>query len=108
VVEPAAAPCLAESISAGKMVNVEGPVSNMGQLECMRASLLTFESLRYTADGFIEVSESDAGASTVRLDQHGIRSTPSGSTGLAGLMGLLARNHAPASAICLIVMSEGV
>ena len=107
VIEPTAAPCLAQSVSAGKIVDVEGPISNMGRLDCKRASLLTFESLRHTADGFIQISDADAASSTNRLRQHGIHSTPSGSAGLAGLIGALAQNQVNDSANCLIVVSEG-
>ena len=107
VVEPTAAPCLAHSVRAGKIVDVEGPISNMGRLDCKRASLLTFESLKQTADEFIQVSDADAESSTNLLDQHGIASTPSGSAGLAGVIEALAQDLMSASANCLIVMSEG-
>ncbi|MEJ2177695.1 MAG: diaminopropionate ammonia-lyase [Gammaproteobacteria bacterium] len=107
VVEPTAAPCLARSVSAGKMVDVEGQVSNMGRLDCKRASLLTFESLRHTADGFIEVSESEAETSTTMLDRYGILSTPSGSAGLAGLAHAVSQGQIAANANCLVVVSEG-
>ena len=107
VVEPTAAPCLARSVSAGKMVDVEGQVSNMGRLDCKRASLLTFESLRHTADGFIEVSESEAETSTTMLDRYGILSTPSGSAGLAGLAHAVSQGQIATNANCLVVVSEG-
>lgn len=107
VVEPTAAPCLARSVSAGKMVDVEGQVSNMGRLDCKRASLLTFESLRHTADGFIEVAESEAETSTTMLDRYGILSTPSGSAGLAGLAHAVSQGQIAANANCLVVVSEG-
>lgn len=107
VVEPTAAPCLARSVSAGRMVDVEGPVSNMGRLDCKRASLLTFESLRHTADEFIEVSDSEAETSTTMLDRYGILSTPSGSAGLAGLSHAISQGQIPADANCLVVVSEG-
>lgn len=106
VVEPSAAPCLAQSVKAGMVVDVEGPVSNMGRLDCKRASLLTFESLRQTADAFIQVSDEDAESSTNLLGRHGINSTPSGSAGLAGVIKALAQDLMPSDANCLIVVSE--
>ena len=107
VVEPTAAPCLAQSVSAGNLVNVDGPISNMGRLDCKQASLLTFESLRYTADEFIEVTDTDAETSTTTLHRHGLSSTPSGTAGLAALTRVIAQGQISAGANCLVIVSEG-
>lgn len=104
IVEPEAAPCLAASIAAGKMVEVAGPVSCMGRLDCKQPSLLAFESLRGTADRFIAISDPESQASTALLDRHGIVSTPSGTAGLAGL---IKDSRKDAAARCLVIASEG-
>jgi diaminopropionate ammonia-lyase len=107
IVEPTAAPCLARSVAAGKLVDVNGPVSNMGRLDCKQASLLTFESLRHTADAFIEVEDKEAEDSTILLQKHGVNSTPSGTAGLAGLIKSIGLDNIPKSSHCLIIVSEG-
>ena len=104
IVEPDAAPCLAVSIKAGKMIEVEGPVSCMGRLDCKEPSLLTFESLQKTADRFIAVSDPESETSTAILKKHGIDSTPSGTGGLAGL---IKDDQRAADARCLVIASEG-
>lgn len=103
VVEPDAAPCLAVSIAAGKMTEVDGPVSSMGRLDCKKPSLLTFESLRITADRFIEVSDPEGEQATTLMADCGIDSTPSGTGGLAGL---LKDSQIDANARCLLIASE--
>lgn len=86
VVEPDAAPCLGESVKAGKLVTVEGPVSNMGRLDCKAASMLAYEILRHAADRFVTVSDAAANMAVGTALGLGYRSTPSGVAGLAALM----------------------
>ncbi|MBX2870226.1 MAG: pyridoxal-phosphate dependent enzyme [Acidiferrobacterales bacterium] len=107
IVEPAAAPCLGRSIAAGKMIVVEGPVSNMGRLDCKENSLLCYESLSETADLFVELTEEEGAQAVVDLAAIEVETTPSGGAGYAGLKQLLDRNQIPASAKCLIIASEG-
>jgi len=83
VVEPDAAPCLKESVAAGKMLDVAGPVSNMGRLDCKRASLLAFDTLRRDADRFELVSDAAAQAAVTAAAALGYTTTPSGAAGLA-------------------------
>ena len=103
VVEPEAAPGLMRSVEAGRLVRAEGPVSNMGRLDCKVASLLGFETLRCEADVFATVSDDGAATAAETLARHGMATTPSGAAALAAL-GELAPG--PASR-CLIVVSEG-
>jgi len=107
IVEPDAAPCLGRSIAAGKMLEVDGPVSNMGRLDCKEPSLLTFESLKHTADRFIEITDAEADGSTELLASAGFPSTPSGTAGFAALLKLRAQNALPDNARCLVIVSEG-
>ena len=103
VVEPEAAPCLMASIKAGRLTRADGPLSNMGRLDCKDASLLSFESLRGDADEFVTVSDDEADAAVEALARHGISTTPSGAAPLAALKAL-----APgADSRCLIIVSEG-
>ncbi len=107
IVEPAAAPCVGRSIAAGKMIVVEGPVSNMGRLDCKENSLLCYESLSETADSFIELTEEEAVEAVASLETIGIETTPSGGAGYAGLQQLIVHGKLPATAKCLVIASEG-
>jgi diaminopropionate ammonia-lyase len=85
VVEPDRAPCLAESIRAGRAVRADGPASNMGRLDAKEPSHLALLALARDADLFVTISDEEA-LDTVRfLDEHGIATTPSGAAGVAGL-----------------------
>ena len=103
IVEPDAAPCLFESVAADKMVQVEGPVSNMGRLDCKDASLIAFEALRQDANCFVTVSDAEAEEATKLLAAHGLETTPSGAAALAALV----KNRPDPESRCLIVVSEG-
>jgi diaminopropionate ammonia-lyase len=83
IVEPDAAPCIAESVDAGKLVTVSGPVSDMGRLDCKDASMLAFEVLRYAADRFVTISEEQAKSAVEAAKSAGFATTPSGAAGLA-------------------------
>ncbi|MBL4646524.1 MAG: diaminopropionate ammonia-lyase [Rhizobiales bacterium] len=103
VVEPDAAPCLITSIEAGELKRVDGPVSNMGRLDCKDASLIAFEALRMDADRFVTVTDDEASAAADTLAKHGIVTTPSGAAALAALKNM----QLPASARCLLIATEG-
>ncbi|MFT5343651.1 MAG: diaminopropionate ammonia-lyase, partial [Paracoccaceae bacterium] len=83
IVEPEAAPCIAQSVAAGKLVTVSGQVSDMGRLDCKDASMLAFEVLRETADRFVTISEAQAHSAVVAAKNAGFSTTPSGAAGLA-------------------------
>ena len=103
VVEPDAAPCLVESVKAGRLVNAPGPLSNMGRLDCKDASLIAFEALRYDADTFVTVSDEDASDATDILARHGIATTPSGGAAIAAIKA----TQPGTDSRCLIIVSEG-
>lgn len=103
VVEPEAAPCLRDSVAAGKLQAVEGPESNMGRLDCKDASLIAFEALRRDADRFITVGDRQAAAAAERLAAAGIATTPSGAAGFAGIPAAALS----ADAACLVIATEG-
>lgn len=85
VVEPDKAPALQASIKAGKSVYADGPVSNMGRLDCKEPSLIALRGLAEDANYFQTVSDELAQEVTDLLEEAGISSTPSGVGGLAGL-----------------------
>ncbi|HCP82060.1 MAG TPA: diaminopropionate ammonia-lyase [Octadecabacter sp.] len=104
VVEPDRAACLKASIRASKLTRADGPVSNMGRLDCKEPSLLAFHVLREIANHFVEVSDAEAKAATALLAEHGITSTPSGAAGHAGMIAM----KMPADARPLIIVSEAL
>ena len=86
IVEPTEAPCLKASIEAGKMISVEGAVSNMGRLDCKTPSLLAYEILSSLADRFVLVSDTQADQAVEYASKLGYSTTPSGVAGLAALL----------------------
>lgn len=84
IVEPEAAPCLRDSVAAGKAVRVRGPESNMGRLDCKEPSLLALQVLRKMADRFITVTDTQAWHAELSLASEGLATTPSGAAGYAG------------------------
>ena len=103
VVEPTAAPCLLESVKAGQLTTVEGPVSDMGRLDCKDASLIAFSSLKHDADWFITITEEEALSAVTLWGEHDIATTSSGGAGLAGLKKLAPGEDSR----CLLIVSEG-
>lgn len=100
VVEPEAAPCLGASMAAGEVVTVQGPVSDMGRLDCKTPSMLAFAILRETADHFVTVSEEQAAEAVAHAAEAGFATTPSGAAGLAAA--LTGQDERP-----LAILSEG-
>ncbi len=103
VVEPDFAPCLRESKSAGEVVTVDGPDSNMGRLDCKTASMLAFEILNEGADYFVTISDDMATRAAEEISVSVTPTTPSGVAGYAALKEYdLSGNANP-----LIIISEG-
>ncbi|MXQ09692.1 pyridoxal-phosphate dependent enzyme [Alphaproteobacteria bacterium GH1-50] len=86
VVEPEAAPALAESIKAGKPVVTEGPVSNMGRLDCKEPSLIALKGLARDADDFALITEDEGARGADVAAQLGLDTTPSGAAGLSAFL----------------------
>ena len=88
VVEPDVAPAIHASITAGHAVDTQGPVSEMGRLDCKTPSLIALKGLARDADDFALISEDEGqmGAGTAMVA--GLASTPSGAAGIAGLLAL--------------------
>lgn len=106
IVEPEAAPCLMASSKAGKVVTVEGPVSNMGRLDCKAPSILAFDLLERSNVKYLAVSDEEAEQAVAILAKDGIATTPSGAAGLAGLIKSLPDDQGDGYSP-LIIVSEG-
>jgi len=104
VVEPQAAPALMEGIRAGHVVELSGPASCMGRLDCKTASMIALNGLARDADVFVTISETHAKCGADLLAAHGLPTTPSGAAGVAAL---LADLGLPADAHVLVILSEG-
>ena len=102
IVEPDAAPCLKESIKHRKILTVEGPVSDMGRLDCKTPSLLAFEILSSAANDFCLITEEQAQDAVRLAGELGLATSPSGAAGLAAL---LANSDEDASS--LVFFTEG-
>lgn len=108
VVEPEVAPPIFASAEAGKPVVTTGQSSAMGRLDCKEASLIALKGLARDANQFLTISEEEGATGAEVADAVGLRSTPSGAGGLAGL--LAADPTAiglDASSRVLLILSEG-
>ncbi len=103
VVEPTAAPCLLESIKAGEMMSVPGPLSNMGRLDCKDASLIAYQALEQDADVFVTITDEEASAAAAVLADHDLPTTPSGAASFAGV----SKINPGIKSRCLVVITEG-
>ncbi|GAA3115652.1 pyridoxal-phosphate dependent enzyme [Streptosporangium carneum] len=88
VVEPEAAPCLLASVRAGRPVRVEGGRTTLGRLDCREPSLLAWRLLSRLADAFVTVTDTEAEEAAGLLAAEGVRVSPCGAAGAAGLLAL--------------------
>lgn len=103
VVEPEFAPALHNSIEAGRFVSTQGPVSDMGRLDCKEASLIALRGLSRDADAFALISEDEASAALPKLKTHDLASSTSGAAGVAAAL----LSDLPQDARVLCILSEG-
>lgn len=103
VVEPTAAPALQASIEAGRPVVAEGPVSNMGRLDCKEPSLIALRGLSRDADAFVTVTEEEASGVLAELAAQGVATTTSGAAGLAAAKQM---NPGAAARVLAIISEE--
>ena len=85
VVEPVAAAALYKSIEYGKLVTVDGPVSNMGRLDCKTPSLIALNGLARDADTFLLISDMEVEAALPALKEQDLETSPSGGAPMAAL-----------------------
>lgn len=100
VVEPDAAPCLKESALAGQILTVEGPVSNMGRLDCKTPSVLALEVLQDYADDWVTIRDDQAECAVQQAWDLGYSTSSSGAAGLCACM--MGKAEHP-----LVILSEG-
>lgn len=87
-VEPEGAPCLLESVRAGRPLRIRGGTTTLGRLDCKEPSLLAFELLDHLSDGFMTITDADAEAAARRLSTQGVPLSACGAAGAAGLVAL--------------------
>ena len=107
VVEPDAAPALINSIRAGAPVKTDGPVSDMGRLDCKIPSLIALKGLARDADDFITITESEGHAGAVSCAAEGLETTPSGAAGISGLLAAGDTLGLTPQSRVLVILSEG-
>jgi diaminopropionate ammonia-lyase len=107
IVEPKAAPCLESSAKAGRPIEVSGPISNMGRLDCKVPSLLAVKLLAMAEVSYVVISDKEAATACSELHDLGFASTPSGAAGFAGLKSYLATNGQEKTVRPLIIVTEG-
>jgi len=109
IVEPDAAPALFASIEAGSAQATEGPVSEMGRLDCKEPSLIALKGLARDANGFMTISEAQGHLGADACAKAGLTSTPSGAAGIAGLLAAARSDRElglDQTARALVVLSE--
>lgn len=107
VVEPARAPCLLESVRAGRAIRIpEGEPTVMAMLECYEPSASAWRVLARAADAFMTVEEDEAVTIMRRLSRRGGDPTVvAGESGGVGLAGLLRAAAVPAARSALHLSS---
>ena len=88
-VEPDTAPALQESIINGKPVHTNGPISNMGRLDCKAPSHIALKGLAKDADYFMTLSDEFVSKEIAVLKNFDLETSPSGGAGFAGLIASL-------------------
>lgn len=107
VVEPEVAPAMVASIRAGHSVIADGPVSNMGRLDCKEPSLIALKGLARDADIFMTLSEAEGEAGAKLAAENDLKSSPSGAAGLAAVLAAKGEIGLGSNAKVLCILSEG-
>ncbi|MET0953168.1 MAG: pyridoxal-phosphate dependent enzyme [Aeromicrobium sp.] len=89
-VEPDVAACMPPSLAAGHPVTVDTGVTSMAGLNCGTPSGIAWPYILNGLDGVAVVTDADAAAATVELDESGVAAGPCGAAALAGLRVVLA------------------
>jgi len=103
VVEPTFAPAIHDSLKAGVFTRSNGPVSDMGRLDCKEASLIALKGLSRDADAVALISEDEALTVLPKLEEVGLASSSSGAAGIAAAL----LSDLPKDARVLCILSEG-
>jgi len=108
IVEPTAAQCLAISASHGELVEADGPVSNMGRLDCKAASLLAFDTLIRSDVEYFAVTDEEASKAVDEMAANGLHTTPSGGAGYVALQSDIASNSMAGDRPLLILSEQAI
>ncbi|MGW9596779.1 diaminopropionate ammonia-lyase [Streptomyces chartreusis] len=88
-VEPEAAACVLESLTAGEIVSVTTGETSMAGLNCGTPSSLAWPYLRGGLDASVAVTDCDSARAAADLAAAGVSSGPCGAAALAGLRAAL-------------------
>jgi diaminopropionate ammonia-lyase len=94
VVEPEGAPCLLESVRAGRPHEIAGGPTSLGRLDCKAPSLPAYQILAREADAFMTITDDEADRAAARLRALGAPVSACGAAGAAGLLALTAAGRA--------------
>ncbi len=106
IVEPEAAPALIDSIIAQSPTTTDGPVSNMGRLDCKTPSFIALKGLARDADYFMTIDDQTASDALADLANNNCATTPSGGAGYAGFLAAKTELALDAEARILAIISE--
>jgi len=107
VVEPEFAPALINSIKAGKPVVTQGPVSDMGRLDCKDPSHIALKALARDASDFVTLTEAEGFAVLPPLAAHNLATSTSGGAGIAAITVYKDVLGMDANSRVLCILSEG-
>lgn len=107
VVEPEFAPALINSITAGQPTVTDGPVSDMGRLDCKDPSHIALKALARDASDFVTITEAEGQAILPPLDARGLATSPSGGAGIAAIPVHKDALGIDATSRVLCILSEG-
>ena len=84
----------------GRVMTVEGGLSEMGRLDCKTASLVAVSLMRGRVDGGLSISNAEGRLATETAAALGRPSTSSGAAGLAGAL------KTPGASRPLVILTE--
>lgn len=107
-VEPTSAPCLLESLHAGRMVSVQTGSTVMAGLNCGTPSASAWAPLLAGVDAAVEVTDAEAITAVRDLAALGIDSGPCGASTLAGVRAVKDVLDLGPDAVVLLISTESL
>lgn len=107
VVEPEVATCLKASHDAGKAIRSDGPISNMGRLDCKEPSIVAWQVLERCNVTYQILSEDQGAAAAEAVTKLGIATTPSGAAGFGAMFAQLPDIASSRDFEPLVIITEG-
>jgi diaminopropionate ammonia-lyase family len=110
-VEPDSAPCLSESLYAGKSITVETSSTIMDGMNCGTVSTTAWPDLQRLVDACVTVSSSESHEAVQYLTSKSVPAGPCGGASLAALCRLAAEQSAPLllhkDSVVVLLSTEG-